>query len=238
MKQFTLAAGAILLAVMPGLAQEAAAPQAQPQVTEPEDSQPAPAPAPQPAQPAQQPQLSEPAPVSPPPVPAAPERPPVPAASSTHASQPALLAMEDDLVTGVDTQWLSQFVEGLGHTIIQAEARNSEAVVLAQAEGELKYGLIGKACMAEGAADCKGIQLMVIFTPMATPTPEEVNRLNYDRAAVSVWKVPQADGVEAPAEIGVNRYLILDHGQTQDNLALNVGVFIEAAESVRAALEQ
>ena len=213
MKIRLLAAGALAMAAMPALAQEAATPvteapavEALPAETAPEAAPPASMPAP-------------------------------PAPSSTHASQPAI-AMDAGLVKGVDVQWLSDFAEGLGHTIIQAAANNGEAVVLAEAEEGLKYGLIGKACMAEGAADCKGLQLMAIFTPMGAPTIDEVNRLNYDRAAVSVWMVPPQEGVDLPPEIGVNRYLILDHGQSEDNIALNVGVFIEAAQYVRETLEQ
>lgn len=218
MKQFALAASALALAAMPGLAQEGAAPEAE---------QPAGAPATQ-AQPV--PQQAQPAPRTQTAPPSA------DAPSANHASQPASISMDAGLVTGVDVAWLSDFAEGIGHTILQAADNNGEAVVLAEAEGGLKYGLIGKACMAEGAADCKGLQIMAIFTPMGAPTMEEINTLNYDRAAVSVWMVPPQEGV--PPEVGVNRYLILDHGQTEDNIALNVSVFIEAAQYVRETLEQ
>lgn len=225
MKHFALAASALALAAVPGLAQESAAPEAE---------QPADAPATQ-TQPALQqaqpvPQQAQPAPRTQTPPPSA------DAPSANHASQPASMSMDTGQVTGVDVAWLSDFAEGIGHTILQAADNNGEAVVLAEAEGGLKYGLIGKACMAEGAADCKGLQIMAIFTPMGSPTMEEINTLNYDRAAVSVWMVPPQEGV--PPEVGVNRYLILDHGQTEDNIALNVSVFVEAAQYVRETLEK
>lgn len=225
MRLTLLAAAAMALAAMPALAQESMPPATEAPVVD------APAPVedtPQPAAPVAQPApASEPAPV--------PDQPAAPAQAANPASPPAIM-MEDGLVRGVDVQWLSDFAEGLGHTIIQAAANNGEAVVLAEAEAGLKYGLIGKACMAEGASDCKGLQMMAIFTPMGSPGMEEINTINYDRAAVSVWMVPPQEGV--PPEVGVNRYLILDHGQSEDNIALNVGVFIEAAQYVRDALEQ
>lgn len=235
MKLKLLAAGAMAIAVMPALAQETTPPTTEAPAVE---SQPPATDTPQPVAPSPDP---APAPTpSPTPTPApqaAPTPAPAPAPSpATAPSSPPAVVMDAGLVTGVDVQWLSDFAEGLGHTIIQAAANNGEAVVLAEAEAGLKYGLIGKACMAEGGSECKGLQMMAIFTPMGSPGMEEINRLNYERAAVSVWMVPPQEGV--PPEVGVNRYLILDHGQTEDNIALNVGVFIEAAQYVRDSLEQ
>ncbi len=151
-----------------------------------------------------------------------------------------LLAPEPEvaLVTGVDAAWLSQFAEDLGHKVLQASDQTGEAVVLVETESFLKFGLIGKACLGEQATKCKGLQIMTIFTPIAVPSDAEINEMNYVRAAVSIWKVPQEDGASGTTDVGVNRYLILDHGQSEENIALNVNVFIDTAEAIRDSLEQ
>ncbi len=143
-------------------------------------------------------------------------------------------------VNSVDLGYLEAMVERRGHRVEQAVNRLNEAVIIASAPSGLRYGLIGMNCEAPDAVNCTGLQMMMILAPMAGPDLEELNVLNYNRAAVSVWRSPVDPEATSPTppEYGVNRYMILDHGVSPDNLEVNLGVFLQAAQGVKDAIER
>ena len=156
-----------------------------------------------------------------------------------HA-QPANIKPAPTIIESVDLAYLGQLAESLGHSVQQSVNRMNEAVVVAQTPSGLRYAMVGMNCEAPDALNCSGLQLMMILAPMGGPDLEEVNVLNYNRAAVSVWRSPDKPDAERPLppEYGVNRYIILDFGISAQNLDVNLNVFLQAAESVRAAIEQ
>ncbi|MEL6286743.1 MAG: hypothetical protein AAFR41_09540 [Pseudomonadota bacterium] len=159
--------------------------------------------------------------------------------------QPATAQIEQPVVppqfiTAVDLEFLTAFAEARGHKVEQSVNRLNEAVVVASTQTELRYALVGMNCEPPDSKNCSGIQMMMILAPMGGPDLEEVNVLNYNRAAVSVWRSPTDPDLEAPPppEFGVNRYVILDYGITKQNLDVNMGVFLQAAQSVKDAIER
>ncbi|MEM7767762.1 MAG: hypothetical protein AAF253_09775 [Pseudomonadota bacterium] len=143
-------------------------------------------------------------------------------------------------VNGVDITYLTELAENRGHLVEQAVNRLNEAVIVAVTPTGLRYGLVGMNCEAPDAVNCSGLQMMMILAPMGGPDLEEVNVLNYNRAAVSVWRSPVDPDLETPPppEYGVNRYLILDHGVTPENIEVNLGVFLQADQGVKDAIER
>ncbi|MEM0986295.1 MAG: hypothetical protein AAGJ32_08615 [Pseudomonadota bacterium] len=149
-------------------------------------------------------------------------------------------ATEITFVNGVDLNFLQGMAERQGHVVEQAVNRLNEAVVIANTATGLRYGLVGMNCEAPDALNCSGLQMMMILSPLGEPPLDEINLLNYNRAAVSVWRSPAEAGAEtgAPPEYGVNRYMILDHGVTPENIEVNLGVFLQAAQGVKEAFER
>jgi len=166
------------------------------------------------------------------------------AAIALATGQPAApaLAQAGDIafVNSVDLDYISRMVERRGHVVEQAVNRLNEAVVIATTPTGLRYGLVGMNCEAPDALNCTGLQMMMILAPMGGPDLEEVNVLNYNRAAVSVWRSPIDPDSETPRppEYGVNRYMILDHGVSPENIEVNLGVFLQAAQGVKDAIER
>ncbi len=143
---------------------------------------------------------------------------------------------DDLIITSVDRVQLEDIVHSAGHTVEQAEVREGEAVVFARAPDGFRYALIGKNCAQPvRGTGCVGLQMLALFNADGSLTADEVNRLDYRLAAVGVWLVPAPPG-QALREVGVNRYLVLDRGQTLGNLDFNLKVFVMAANEVRAQI--
>lgn len=143
---------------------------------------------------------------------------------------------DDLIITSVDRSQLEDIVRTAGHMVEGADVREGEAVVFGLAPDGLRYGLIGKNCGNPVAGSgCVGLQMLALFNGEGDLTADEVNRLDYRLAAVGVWLVPAPPG-QTVREVGVNRYLVLDRGQTLGNLDFNLKVFVMAANEVRTQL--
>ncbi|MBR9834707.1 MAG: YbjN domain-containing protein [Alphaproteobacteria bacterium] len=86
-----------------------------------------------------------------------------------------------------------------------------EVTVTATSPDGLIYSLDGTAC-ADGS--CLGINMVVSYTKSDDIDLNDLNRANVKYAAVSVWTITDS--------YGVSRYLILDGGQTMENLRVNL----------------
>ncbi len=136
-------------------------------------------------------------------------------------AQTSQLADDGRLVRSVNLADLKALVESEGHTVSNATMNDGTPVIIAtEADSGLTFGLMGTACDGEQteAAKCNGINMIATWGATdENSDPAFINELNYSKAAVSVWTGGDS--------VGVSRYLILDGGQTMENLKMNLGVF-------------
>lgn len=148
-----------------------------------------------------------------------------------------LAAAQSEPVTSVDSPRLQTLAEAAGAVVESQMLSDLGPVVYARTPTGLRFVLMGKVCEGEGGEVCRGLQIMSVFRSEIDVDLAHVNAVNYAMAGVSVWKVPDEAARDAGA-IGVNRYLILDEGQSFDNLVLNIRVFTTQAERARDKLLQ
>ncbi len=131
------------------------------------------------------------------------------------------------LVRSVDLELLLQLSEGVGHELKESGFNDSDVPYIQMSSpGGVQYFAYGTAC---DPSPCKGMQLLALFRVEGRVDLELVNRLNVNMAPVSVW-------IGRDGQLGVSRYLILDHGQTMENLKLNFSVFADLIENVSREL--
>ena len=137
-------------------------------------------------------------------------------------AQTSQLADDGRLVRSVNLADLKALVESEGHTVTNATMNEGAPVIIAtDVDSGLTFGLLGTACDGTQTEDAKCNGINMLATWAATPEnsdPAFINELNYSKAAVSVWTGGDS--------VGVSRYLILDGGQTMENLKMNLGVFL------------
>jgi len=143
-------------------------------------------------------------------------------------AQPAPAPAASGLIKSVGLSELERLARAGGGTVENADSGNGKPFVVAvdPATG-LRYVLYGTAC---NAGQCNGIELTASWGGNAYNTDmTRINEWNLSRAAVSVAVQSADDGSKS---ILVSRYLILDYGQTFENLELNLTVFKSIASGL------
>ena len=131
------------------------------------------------------------------------------------------LAQDGALIKSVDEQALTDFAEAQGDEVL-GYGEAGDVSVRAQTEDGIIYYLTGTACNEEGV--CAGINMSARFDATDVVTLETINEANLRRAAVSVWKLDNT--------LGISRYVILDGGQTMENIQINFDNFIAIVPTV------
>lgn len=116
---------------------------------------------------------------------------------------------DGELVTSVNTVDMRYLIESAGFTVTQAMSTGIGLV--GQDSAGLVFGVAGKAC--GDSPDCLGLDLF--FYLEGEFTPKDANSLNQR------WSAIKATVVE-DGRMTLSRYLILDHGQTLENIRLNL----------------
>ena len=112
--------------------------------------------------------------------------------------------------TGED---LVRFVEQAGHTVNQVGASEVPAIGVTAEEGFM-YVIQGNACGEDG---CQGIKLLAQYDGATGVPAESLNQLNVDVPAMKFWKTGDV--------IGLERYLILNGGLTEENIVYELETF-------------
>lgn len=138
------------------------------------------------------------------------------------------LAEDSRLVRAITLDDLAALAVVEGDQIIERRVtEDGTPVVAAQDDATgLNYGLFGTACNeSEDGLRCSGINMMANWSRTeANGAPETLLELNTNTAAVSI--------VASEDSIGVSRYVILDGGQTMENLKWNLRVFLNVSNSL------
>lgn len=138
------------------------------------------------------------------------------------------LAEDSRLVRTVTLADLAALAVAEGDQIIeQRTTEDGTPVVAAQDDATgLNYGLFGTACNdGEAGRSCSGINMMANWSRTEeNGAPEKLLELNTNAAAVSI--------VASGESIGVSRYVILDGGQTMENLKWNLRVFLNVSSNL------
>ncbi|MCK5886312.1 MAG: YbjN domain-containing protein [Alcanivorax sp.] len=141
------------------------------------------------------------------------------AASALALTLPAI-AQDAELITSVTEDSLAAFAESQGHEIL-GYGEAGDVSVRAQTEDGTVYYLTGTAC---GEDSCAGINMSARFDANELVTLEIINQANIRRAAVNVWLLDET--------LGISRYVILDGGQTMENIQINFDNFIAIVPTV------
>lgn len=141
------------------------------------------------------------------------------AAAALAISMPAM-AQDAELITSMTQEDLAAFAEAQGHEIL-GYGEAGDISVRAQTDDGTVYYLTGTACN-EGT--CTGINMSARFDANELVTLETINDANIRRAAVSVWLLDDT--------LGISRYVILDGGQTMENVQVNFDNFIAIVPTV------
>ncbi|MGB3625814.1 MAG: YbjN domain-containing protein [Henriciella sp.] len=144
----------------------------------------------------------------------------IPLVAAAAAFTLPALAQGSELITSVTEDSLAAFAESQGDEVL-GFGEAGEVSVRAQTEDGTIYYLTGTAC-TDGS--CAGINMSARFDANELVTYEKLNDANLRRAAVSVWKLDNT--------LGISRYVILDGGQTMDNIQINFDNFIAIVPTV------
>ena len=117
------------------------------------------------------------------------------------------------LVTRVTSDDLVGYVERAGHTVSQVDS-NGVPTIGVSAEQGFMYVIQGNACDEAG---CEGLKLMAQYDGASGVSLDQINTLNIDVPAMKFWK---SDDV-----LGLERYLILNGGLTDDNIVYELETF-------------
>lgn len=142
-----------------------------------------------------------------------------PFAAQAQLEQHTSGTQSSDLVTSVTLEDMRALAASEGHEI-QTELDSDIGISVLDSD-DLTYILRGKACQDE--ASCLGLEMMVMF--QGDFTTEFANSINERYSAI---KATRADGA-----LLLSRYLILDGGQTRDNLGVNLRNTLAIAANVQ-----
>lgn len=124
---------------------------------------------------------------------------------------------DSELVTSVDTADMRYIIESAGYTVTQDLSTGIGLV--GEASNGLIFGLSGKAC--SDSPNCVGLEAFVILE--GEYSAENANAVN------ERWSAVKATSLEGD-KLYLSRYLILDHGQTLQNLRLNLETTVSIAK--------
>ncbi len=136
-------------------------------------------------------------------------------ASAQEFSADTSLADDARVVRSVNLEDLKALAVAEGHTITEIGG-NGDVSLRATTPDGLIFHLIGTACASEYSDDCLGFMVQVRYDDDDEVTAEKINQANLAYAAVSSWWDKEGETV------GVTRYLILDGGQSMENLKVNL----------------
>lgn len=132
------------------------------------------------------------------------------------------------LIKTVGLAELKALAVSQGHEVtLEDEGGGSPFIAAKDPTSGLVYAMYGTACEA---GQCNGIEMAATWG--ATPYNSDLARLNewnLSKAAVSLALQTNNDGSKS---VLVSRYLILDFGQTFENLKLNLLVFTSVASGL------
>lgn len=134
------------------------------------------------------------------------------------------LAEDSRLVRHITLEDLEAIIVAEGHELQASGTVGDVSVRGATPEG-LKYLLIGTAC-DDYAGTCLGINMQVRYTYEEPQDWTALANANLRRAATTTWR----DG----NTIGVTRYVILDGGQTMENIKINLQNLLAIAPTAYA----
>ena len=127
------------------------------------------------------------------------------------------------IITSVTSADMEAIITGAGHTVtrvIPADGSGGPIVVGQHTQNGLTFLLAGNAC--GGGDSCNGLEIIVLWDHNdRTRNPAVQMELNQVYAALKV--------MTTDSSIGVQRYLILDRGQTMDNIGFDVNVTLNLA---------
>tara|TARA_R110002051_G_scaffold2408_4_gene12600 strand:+ start:2487 stop:3044 length:558 start_codon:yes stop_codon:yes gene_type:complete len=136
-------------------------------------------------------------------------------ASAEDFSADTSLADDARVVRSVNLEDLKALAVAEGHTITEVGGDGDVSLRATTPDG-LIFHLIGTACASEYSEDCLGMMIQVRYDDDEQVTAEKINQANLTFAAVSTWWDKEGETV------GTTRYLILDGGQSMENLKVNL----------------
>jgi len=144
-------------------------------------------------------------------------------ATGGAAAQDLTLADDSRLVRSVTLEELQAFAVVQGDEIVSTGENGAVSLDATTPEG-LNYKLIGTVCTEEAVPSCKGIHMAATYAVSDRITDAIVNTASKRTFVTSVW---QEEG-----QLGISRYLILDGGQTMENIKINHDNFLSAVDIV------
>lgn len=127
-----------------------------------------------------------------------------------------------ELITSIDKDKMRYVIESAGSSV----TGDLDGVfgLMGETTDGLKFGLEGKACNDE-LASCLGVDMFVLINDIGTDSV--ANQVNLKWSAIKAVALDNG-------QLRLSRYLILDHGQTLQNLRLNLNTTTAIASAARA----
>jgi hypothetical protein len=145
------------------------------------------------------------------------------AACATTAPSPA---KSGALIDRYDEARLKKVVGELGYAVVDADISASGKPFLSVEVGEeLAFRIMGESCQGEGAAQvCQGVQLSTQFGHTGADFADLIEQGNRTLRPAKLFQVD--------AGMAYERYLIMDGGISEQNLAENISVFVQVMQIV------
>lgn len=125
------------------------------------------------------------------------------------------LAEDSRMMRSVNLEDLKAIIVSEGHTLDSVGTFGDVSARGSSSDG-LIFHLIGTACETQYSDDCLGFMIQIRYDSDESVTTDAINDANLNYAAVSTWWDRESKTV------GVTRYVILDGGQTMENLKINL----------------
>ncbi|NHK26698.1 YbjN domain-containing protein [Parvularcula flava] len=145
--------------------------------------------------------------------------------TGSAVAQDLTLADDSRLIRSVTLAELEAIVAIKGDQLVSTGENGVVSVNATTPEG-LSYRMIGTVCSEEAVPSCKGIHMVVTYAVSDRVNDMVVNTASKRTFVTSVW---QEEG-----QLGISRYLILDGGQTMENIKINYDNFLSAVDAIVA----
>lgn len=143
------------------------------------------------------------------------------AAGLAFGAQAQEMARDSDLVTSVSKTEMRYIIESANFTV--KDDLSTGVGFVGSDANDLVFGVQGKAC-DEAEGDCVGLEFFLVLE--GDFSNDYANDVNQRWSAVKATKLDEGD-------LMLSRYVILDHGQTLENLRLNLMTTRAIAMQVR-----
>jgi Putative bacterial sensory transduction regulator len=138
------------------------------------------------------------------------------AAAAQNLPAPNLaLAKDERVLYGVVLDDLRALAASQGATIT-SEKNEGDVSLIAKNNSGLIFNLVGKVCELDGRIGCLGLSMEVRYDDDASVTLDKINEANRTYAAAKTTWYPEKK------TFIVNRYMILDGGESMANLKVNL----------------